>query len=76
MNITNINVNMGKADRIIRTLLAVIFASAYFNGLTSGILGIISLVGTWLFLATSIFGNCPLYSVFGISTKMKHHADH
>ena len=72
----NIHENMGNADRIIRTLLAVIFAAAYFNGFTSGIVGIISLVMAWAFLATSVFGNCPLYSLLGIGTKMKHHIHH
>ena len=76
MDITNINENMGNADRVFRALLAVVAAAAYFNGLTSGVFGILTLVVTWVFLATAIFGLCPLYSLLGIRTKIKKRQMH
>jgi hypothetical protein len=63
--------NMGSADRIIRTLLAIVVAVLYFSkqitGTAAVILGIIAII----FLLTSAFGLCPLYLPFKISTKKK-----
>lgn len=72
----NIIENMGSADRLIRTLLAVIFVAAFFNGITTGILGVASLFVACIFLGTAIFGHCPLYSLMGLSTKGKHGTGH
>lgn len=60
--------NMGTADRIIRTLLAIIFGLLYFTGVTSGTLGIVLIVLAVIFLATSFVSFCPLYAPFGIRT--------
>ena len=60
--------NMGNADRIIRSLLAAVFAFLYFGGLVTGTLGLILVVLGAVFLLTSFFGYCPLYSAFGIKT--------
>lgn len=61
--------NMGKWDRIFRFALAVLVAVLYFTNVISGtpaiILGIVALV----LLITSFVGVCPLYILFGISTK-------
>jgi hypothetical protein len=63
--------NMGSADRIIRTLLAIVVAVLYFSkqitGTAAVILGIIAII----FLLTSAVGLCPLYLPFKISTKKK-----
>lgn len=59
---------MGGADRIIRILLAVVFAVLYFTGTVSGTLGIVLLVFAAVFLLTSFISFCPLYPIFGIST--------
>jgi small-conductance mechanosensitive channel len=63
--------NMGVLDRIIRTILAVVVIVLYFTKQISGtaavILGIIAVI----FLLTSLFGFCPLYVPFKISTKKK-----
>ena len=61
--------NMGAADRIIRVLIAALFAALYFTGTVTGVLGIILLVIGGIFLLTSIFGFCPIYRIFGIKTK-------
>lgn len=60
--------NMGSADRIIRLVLAAIFAALYFTNTVTGTLGIVLLVLGAVFVLTSLISTCPLYSIFGIST--------
>ncbi len=60
--------NMGNADRIIRFLIAGIVVTLYLNGLISGIIGIVLLILSGIFVLTSFIGFCPLYTPFGIST--------
>lgn len=60
---------MSNADRIIRILLAALFAYLYFGGIVTGTWGIVLLVLGGVFVLTSLFGFCPLYTVFGLSTK-------
>lgn len=62
------NRNMSNLDRIIRVVLAVIFAYLYFGSVVSGTLGIVLLVLGGVFLLTSIVGFCPLYAPFKFST--------
>ncbi len=61
--------NMGIADRVIRTLAAIIFAYLYFSGTFTGILGILLLVFGIIFSITSFISFCPLYTPFKFSTK-------
>ena len=61
--------NMGNADRIIRTAVAVLVAILYFTGTISGTLAIILGVLAVVFLLTSFVGTCPLYLPFGLSTR-------
>ena len=60
--------NMGNVDRIIRILLAVVFAALYFTGTVTGTLGIILLIVGAVFVLTSAVSSCPLYSLVGLST--------
>lgn len=60
--------NMSNTDRIVRAVLAVIFAYLYFGGVVSGALGIVLLVLAVVFLITAILAFCPLYVPFKIST--------
>jgi hypothetical protein len=60
--------NMGTTDRIIRLLLAVLFAYLYFGGIVTGTWGLVLLVLGGIFVLTSLVGFCPLYAPFGIST--------
>lgn len=60
--------NMGVMDRIIRLILAAVFAYLYFGGIVTGTFGIIIVVLGGVFLLTSLIGYCPLYSVFGLNT--------
>ena len=60
--------NMGSADKIIRIILAAVFAVLYFTNTISGTLGIILLVFAVTFLLTSFISFCPLYTILGINT--------
>ncbi|TND08016.1 MAG: hypothetical protein FD123_2699 [Bacteroidetes bacterium] len=60
--------NMGTADRVIRLVLAAIFAALYFTGTVTGTWGLILLVLGGIFVFTSVISFCPLYTIFGLST--------
>lgn len=59
---------MGTTDRIIRILLAAVFAYLYFSGTVTGTLGIVLVVLGGVFVATSLISFCPLYTLVGMST--------
>nr|WP_290666278.1 DUF2892 domain-containing protein [Ardenticatena sp.] len=61
--------NMGNWDRVIRILVALLFAYLYFSGTVTGGLGLLLLVIGIIFLVTSVVGFCPLYKVFNFSTR-------
>jgi hypothetical protein len=60
--------NMSNTDRIVRVLLAALFAYLYFGGIVAGTLGIVLLVLSAVFLLTGIIAFCPLYAPFKFST--------
>jgi len=60
--------NMGSTDKVIRLIIAVIVNALYFTGTISGILGIVLLVLSGVFILTSFISFCPLYILFGINT--------
>jgi Inner membrane protein YgaP-like, transmembrane domain len=60
--------NMGVGDRILRVLIAAVFAYLYFGGIVTGVTGMILLALGAVFVLTSLASVCPLYSLFGIST--------
>ncbi|MBK7443160.1 MAG: DUF2892 domain-containing protein [Bacteroidetes bacterium] len=60
--------NMGSADRIIRILIAAVFAVLYFTGTVSGTLGLVLLILGAVFVLTSLVSFCPLYTIFGMNT--------
>jgi hypothetical protein len=61
--------NIGSTDRIIRTVLAIVFGVLILTGQVEGtaamVLGILAVV----LLLTSIVSTCPIYLPFGISTR-------
>ena len=59
---------MGSADRIIRFLLAAVFAYLYFAGIVTGTFGIILVVLGAIFVITSLVSFCPLYALVGLNT--------
>jgi hypothetical protein len=60
--------NVGATDKIIRILLAIVFAALYFTNVATGTLGIVLLVLAVVFAATALVGFCPLYALFGLNT--------
>lgn len=62
---------MGKTDRIIRLIVALVITLCYFSNIISGALGITLLILGFIFLITSFIQTCPLYIPFGISTLKK-----
>lgn len=60
--------NMGTADRIIRILVAAVFAYLYFSGTVTGTLGLVLVILGGVFVATSLISFCPLYTIFGMNT--------
>ncbi|MEI5984620.1 MULTISPECIES: YgaP family membrane protein [Sphingobacterium] len=67
--------NMGTADKIIRISIAFIIAVLYYLGIISGTLAIILLLVAGIFILTSLIGVCPIYSIFGISTRKNNDAN-
>lgn len=60
--------NMGTTDRIIRVLLAAVFAILYFTNTVTGTFGLILLILGGVFLLTSLISFCPLYTLIGLNT--------
>jgi Protein of unknown function (DUF2892) len=60
--------NMGTADRLTRTVIAIAIAVLYFSGKISGTLAIVLGIVAVAFLLTSFVAWCPSYLPFGIST--------
>ncbi len=59
--------NESNSDRIIRVVLAVVAAMLALSA--SGALAIILWVVAALLLVTGVVGFCPIYRVFGMSTR-------
>lgn len=60
--------NMGNVDRIIRILVAAVFAYLYFSGTVTGTLGLVLVILGGVFVLTSLVGFCPLYTLVGLNT--------
>jgi len=61
-------INMSKADRVIRVIVAAILATLYFKDVIGGLVGFILLLLAIVLAITGVFGYCPLYSIFGFQT--------
>jgi len=62
---------MGTIDKVIRVLVAVIVVVLYFTHVISGVLAIVLLALSAIFVVTSVLSFCPLYLPFGLSTRKK-----
>jgi hypothetical protein len=60
--------NLSNLDRMVRVVVAALFAYLYFAGIVSGGLGVVLLVLAVVFVATAIIAYCPLYAAFKFST--------
>lgn len=60
--------NMGSTDKVVRIILAVVFAALYFTGTVTGMLGYVLLALGGIFVLTSLVSFCPIYALVGLST--------
>ena len=60
--------NMGSTDKVIRFILAAVFAALFFSGTVTGTMGYVLLALGGIFVATSLVNFCPLYAIVGLST--------
>ena len=63
--------NMGTIDKSIRILVAVLVVVLYFTHVISGVLAIVLLALSAIFVVTSLISFCPLYLPLGLSTRKK-----
>lgn len=63
--------NMGMVDRVVRIILAIVFAVLYFTNVVTGTWGYILLALAAIFLLTSLISFCPLYLPFKLNTGKK-----
>ena len=61
--------NMGTADRVLRTALAVVIVALYLGGQIGGTAAVVLGVFAGAFLLTSLVSWCPAYVPFGLSTR-------
>ena len=62
---------MGTIDKVIRILVAVVVVVLYFTHVISGVLAIVLLALSAIFVVTSLLSFCPLYLPLGLSTRKK-----
>ncbi|MDP4290667.1 MAG: DUF2892 domain-containing protein [Bacteroidota bacterium] len=60
--------NMGTTDKVIRILVAIAITVLLMTKVFTGTLGIIMFALAIVFLVTSYFGVCPVYTLFRINT--------
>jgi hypothetical protein len=60
--------NMGKWDKVLRFLLAVVVALLVYYDVLQGPLAYILIAVAVVFFLTSLTGFCPLYGLLGLST--------
>lgn len=63
---------MGSVDKVVRILVAIVIAGLYFANQISGTAAIILLILAGIFILTSFISFCPIYALFGISSKKKN----
>ena len=61
--------NVGRADKIVRFVLAAIFVGLILTGTVSGIFAVILGILAAIFVVTSLVSFCPLYYPFKLSTR-------
>jgi len=60
--------NMSNIDRIVRLVLAALFAWLYFGGILPGTFGLILFILGIVFVLTSVVSWCPIYAALKLST--------
>ena len=62
---------MGSVDRILRFIIAVVVGILFYMNVIEGTLGYVLIAAAGIFFLTSLISFCPLYPIFGLSTKKK-----
>ena len=60
--------NLSNLDRILRVVLAAVFAYLYFGGILPGTLGLVLFILGIVFVLTSVMSFCPIYAMLKLST--------
>lgn len=60
--------NLGFADGIMRLATAAMLVILVFTQILSGTLGILAIVVSVIFVVTSVFGYCPIYTLLNLNT--------
>lgn len=60
--------NVGSTDKVVRLVLAALFAVLFFTKVVTGLIGIVLLVLGAIFLVTSLINFCPIYAILGMNT--------
>jgi len=63
--------NVGSTDRVVRLLVALTVAGLLLAGAVEGTLGVFLGILASILVLTSLVSFCPLYALFGISTRRK-----
>lgn len=63
--------NVGTTDKIVRIILAIVFAALYLTGTVTGTLGIVLLVLGVILVATTLISFCPLYALLRLNSAKK-----
>ncbi len=61
--------NMGFFDQVVRGLIAICLIALNVKGIVTGGLAAAAVIVAVVFILTGIFGFCPIYAIFGISTR-------
>ena len=64
-------INVGKIDRFLRIIIAIVIGALYFTKQISGTAAIILMILAIIFILTGAIGFCPLYKMFGLKTTKK-----
>lgn len=60
--------NMGSTDKIVRLVLAALFAILFLTNTVTGTAGYVLIALAAVFTLTSLISFCPLYAIVGLST--------
>lgn len=63
--------NVGPTDKIIRIILSVIFIALYLTDMVPGTVGLVLVAVGSIVLVTSSVNFCPIYTLFGFSSRPK-----
>jgi len=62
---------VGTVDKVIRIVVTAIILVLWFTHVVTGTLAVILLILAGILVVTSLIGTCPLYMLFGLSTRKK-----